>query len=401
LTDKINAVPRQIVGLSNNPDDPNHPINAAGFSSSRLNPTTYDLMMQYDGFNSNIPRFPNNYVHSATEQVIGGVTVPAKTASDAGVQPFFVSEDGNQLFRFDPTGMYPTGYPSSVGPPRVIGAQNFSIIFDESSQTFQIAQAHSNIYVDGPTSTAGIETPGPQVLQQIRVDIPNDDSFLGPLNIADVSSGVFITNLQPASLWFGVDKMRMNRRILTTTAVGSAIIRDFEQYSDFSGETRLASVQTHAMALDTGRNITGFYVGTDALVSKNENYQQVGRDPSTPQALWSNFIEVATPVTLAGDPILQTTDDQPFYQVEISGINSQDITLPDDVPKNNLIQAYVGKYYSSGNFTSSAEPGFTYTHKGESLMMKSVHVRILDTQGNPEPGLGIHSAVVLELNTTK
>ena len=401
LTDKINAVPRQIVGLSNNPDDPDHPVNAAGFGSSRLNPTTYELMMQYDGFNSDIPRFPNNYVFSATEQTIDGVTVPAKTAANAGVQPFWVSEDGNQLFRFDPTGMYPTGYPTAVGPPRIVGAQNFSVIFDESSQTFQIGQAHSNIYVDGPTSTAGIETPGPQVLQQIRVDIPNDDSFLGPLSIADVSSGVFITDLQPASLWFGVDKMRMNRRILTTTAVGSAIIRDFEQYSDFSGETRLASVQTHAIELKTGRNITGFYVGTDALVSKNENYQQVGARPTGPLQLWNNFIEVATPVTLPGDPILQSTDDQPYYQVEISGINSQDIHLGENVPKNNLIQAYVGKYYSAGNFTSSAEPGFNYVHKGEPLVIRSVRVRILDTQGEPEAALGIHSAVVLQLNSVK
>jgi hypothetical protein len=148
------------------------------------------------------------------------------------------------------------------------------------------------------------------------------------------------------------------------------------------------------MTLSTGQNITGFFVGTDALVNKNGSFANVN-------TAWNEFIEATTPVTLSGDPIIQVSDDQPYYQIEISGINSQDIYLPDSVGKNNLIQAYCGKYYSAGAFTQSSAPGFQYTHKGNPKTIKSLRVRILDTQGVAQVGLGNHTAIVLELNTNK
>ena len=235
--------------------------------------------------------------------------------------------------------------------------------------------------------------PGPQVIKQIKVPPTNPptDSFLGELKIADKSSGVFINSMKPESLFF--DKMRFKRSMLTSTATNDPIIRNFAS-GPFQGDARLDSVRTHSVSLELGRNITGLYVGTDALAQKNASFADIGEN-------WNLAIETSTPIGLEGQEIIPVSDDQPYFQIEISGINNQNIHLPDSLAKNNLIQAYVGKYYSNGNFTSSASPGFNYVHKGKPLVVKSLRVRILDSQGNEEPNLGPHSAVVLQLNTTK
>ena len=102
---------------------------------------------------------------------------------------------------------------------------------------------------------------------------------------------------------------------------------------------------------------------------------------------------------LKGTTIIQSSDDQPFYNIEISGINNQNIS--GQVFENNLIQGIVGKYFSSGNFTQSTGDGFLYTHKGTPLTISSLRIRVLDTQMTPEDGLGPNSAFVLQIDTSK
>jgi len=62
----------------------------------------------------------------------------------------------------------------------------------------------------------------------------------------------------------------------------------------------------------------------------------------------------------------------------------------------------IGKYYSNGNFTQGEGDGLVYIHKGETpLVIKSLRVRILDSLGNVEPGLGPSSAMILDVNQEK
>jgi len=70
--------------------------------------------------------------------------------------------------------------------------------------------------------------------------------------------------------------------------------------------------------------------------------------------------------------------------------------------KNNLIQSIVGKYYTNGGFTSgNIDDGFRYTHLGEPILLRSLSVRILDSDGDLAEGIGSNSAVILELDTVK
>ena len=109
LTDELNKINSPVTGLSNNPTNPDQPINASGFSSSYLLQTSYELMMQFDGYNAidaggqpiaddGYPSYPNQWVFSSNvtaERFDPPLPeIPARTATDTGVQPYWVSEDG-------------------------------------------------------------------------------------------------------------------------------------------------------------------------------------------------------------------------------------------------------------------------------------------------------------------
>ena len=90
----------------------------------------------------------------------------------------------------------------------------------------------------------------------------------------------------------------------------------------------------------------------------------------------------------------------PYFQIEISGANRQDILGAET--KNNLIQSIVGKYFTNGGYTTgNPDDGFRYVHKGDPMVLKSLSVRILDSNGNLATGLGETSAVILEVDTDK
>ena len=64
-----------------------------------------------------------------------------------------------------------------------------------------------------------------------------------------------------------------------------------------------------------------------------------------------------------------------------------------------MIQSIVGKYFSDGSFTSgSVDDSFRYTHIGMPMMLRSLSVRILDSEGLEVEGLGPNSAVILEID---
>ena len=111
-------------------------------------------------------------------------------------------------------------------------------------------------------------------------------------------------------------------------------------------------------------------------------------------------VGVDSPITIKGLAINNQIEPDPFFQIEISGMNRQDVVGAE--VKNNLIQTIVSKYFSAGGFTTgSVEDGWKYTHVGEPLLLRSLNVRILDSTGNVSTGLGPNSAIILEIDTDK
>ena len=157
--------------------------------------------------------------------------------------------------------------------------------------------------------------------------------------------------------------------------------------------------------LTKGVNITGLFNGVDNLIVKKPygGAAVPGNNPSANFAVqprvYSQAVETDTLVSIIGDSLVNAVEDDPYFQIEISGINNQNIV--GQPTKNNLVQGIVGKFYSNGNFTQDEDSGFAYVHRGEPLVIRSLGVRILDSLGEPEEGLGPSSAVVLKISTDK
>jgi hypothetical protein len=174
----------------------------------------------------------------------------------------------------------------------------------------------------------------------------------------------------------------------------------------------LANSLTHTLGLTEGEQITGNFLGTALNIDKRVrtfNNPAPGTLPTVTfsggkyqdcDPNWELDVATDTPVTIPGKTVTPDQVTDPFFQIEISGMNRQNIVGA--TQKNNLIQSIVGKYFTNGGFTSgSIEDGFRYTHLGEPMMLRSLSVRILDSDGKPAQGLGPNSAVILELDTDK
>lgn len=385
ITDELNRVPRIIPSFSNNPDDPTQALNPRGWGPSRLLTSTYELSMQQNsgsdaGTDVRLPQFPGDYVYQTSD-------------GDAALRPpIWLSEDSLTVCQYGPE-VTPT---ANV---RWCGAEAVSFIFDDTTQSFQIAQMHSNMY---SRLNGGIIT-----RQFIAADVLTAEDQL--IN-TDKNGGIFIAGLQPESLFF--DKMKFSKSdLLITQLANNPTVRDFMDTGSLipanDQNNKLGQALCHTCRLTPGRTITGNFIGASTLIDKRVQVISQGGviDPTggnyaSVNTAYNLETNTDTPITIRGEGIEAQTDDDPFYQIEITGINNQNIYGA--TTKNNMIQSMVGKYFTSGNFTTgSSDDSFEYIHKGESLTIRSLKTRILNSDGTPATGLGLNSAVILQLNSTK
>ena len=325
-------------------------------------------------------RYPNDFAYSTAvipERTLSDGTIlpeiPASASDALGVQPYFLAEDASELFQFTADAVQPLGATANQ-QARNVGASQVSIIFDETEQAFQIAQAHTNIIIGANP----IQEPA---IQQIRVQSgtpAENNSFFGRNVTCDTYSGIFFTALEPESLWF--DKMQLNKNLLTSIGANNHVIKDFSTSidSDFNilpTAPQLVSVLCHPTHLAKGLNITGIFNGLDLLINKIA-YPPKGTNPGD--------------IAAASYPVQPQDFGQQIATDTLVGLTGLSMT-----------SAIVGKFYSNGNFTQDESGGFAYVHQGEPITIRSLKVRILDSTGKPEAGLGPSSAFILKLTTDK
>ena len=384
LTDKLNQIPRVVPQLNNNPFAATPPAdNPIGFSGSRLLTSTYEIAMQQTNeaaVADRVPFFPSNYTYVAGDAV-----------NHPLLQPIWLDETGENACQFVET--------SLAGPdnPRWCGAEALSFIYDESSDTFQMGQAHSNIYsrLDG-----GV------IARQFKVGAAADQ-----YTTCDKNGGIFLTSLEPTTLFF--DKMKLQRHNLLVEQLGqnpaTRNIRTGDIDATLQQNVNLTNALCHSISLRQGDNITGNFLGLGTKIDKRTRIIAAtgetrpvltGGDYGAVRTEFDLDVAVDTPITCEGFSLADEEVTDPYFQVEISGINRQDIVGANT--KNNLIQTIVGKYFTNGGYTSgNLDDGIRYTHLGEPLNIRSMNIRILDSNGNVADGLGPNSAVILELDSDK
>ena len=382
LTDRLNQIPTKVPALNNNPfpaPGTTQPAdNPIGWSSSRILTTSQELGYQQSANpvdTLRLPAFPSE------QAFVNGVNTVK--------QPLWVSEDGTEACQFDET---------IVGPqPRWCGAESLSFIYDETSDTFQVAQAHTNMYsrLDGG------------VIARQFFTLANTGRIT-----CDKMGGIFLHSLSPTSLFFDDMKLKQHEILVENLTLGPALhdLKTGTINPTLTQNTSIDNSLTHVCRLIEGRNITGNYLGLATHIDKRTRLIQ--NPPAQPDPDFSGGaygqvdlgysldIAVNTPITIKGQDLTDVELTDPYFQIEISGMNRQDILGAET--KNNLIQSIVGKYFTNGGYTSgNPDDGFRYVHSGEPMLLKSLSVRILDSNGNPATGLGQTSAIILEIDSDK
>ena len=350
---------------------------------------------------------------------------PTTQQDSTSEQPYWMAESGGAIFRWkegvaDPNGDSigaATVDPSPVGAgrqpsqvygrngPKYAGAESVSIVYNEAASAFEIVQMHSNLY--SATSGAIIT----RQFQSGNANQPYHET-MGDLSISDQDGGIFLTDWEPASIWH--DKMNMDPNTLVHTGGAYTTDNDFTAEGSFTDPLlypNLESVAGQKVNLIPGLNITGNFISSTALIDKRVNV------PSTPGArratdfLGGNFqspdinfnleVETDTPVTILGRTIIPSDITDPFFLVELSGLNRNEVYgLQQD---NKLISQVVGRYFAVGSYTQgNADGSITYTHRGEPMLISELGIRILDSNGNEIDGdvLNGSSAVIIEIAST-
>ena len=431
LTDILNQVPPRrsaasgvgFNGLSNNPDNPKQPNNVPTYTTTRFLTDTIELGYQGMQFPSN--RVGQGWQNSPNVKTVnpdGSYTASQTSKSE---QPYWLAETGQDCFKWKdgvPQPNLESVDAATVDPaqgsqelivygqngPKYAGAESFSIIFNEVAQAFEIVQMHSNMY--SPSS-------GAIIIKQNRTAADFRSPYgttMGDLNISDQTGGIFITDWQPSTIWN--DKMNMNPN--TLVHVGGSFNSGPNNFgrveSSFSDELKypnMTSVSGHKVDLIPGLNITGNYLASTGLIDKRVNIPTdstgtpkatdfIGGNYDSPEEQFNLQVETDTPVTILGQTITPSDIKDPFFMIEVSGINRNEIFGLNE--NNSLVSQVVGRYYSVGSYTEGNSDGsITYTHRGEDMLLSELGIRILDSSGNEldDDVLDGKSAVIIEINS--
>jgi hypothetical protein len=95
-----------------------------------------------------------------------------------------------------------------------------------------------------------------------------------------------------------------------------------------------------------------------------------------------------------------TTEESGYYIIEVNCGNMRQEFLFKDGSLNN-ISAIVSKQYKQNDFiTSFSDSSVPYVHKGESYIIQSISIRILDPiTKKPVVGLGQNNSIIIQVDT--
>ena len=261
-----------------------------------------------------------------------------------------------------------------------LGASQITLIYDPEINKFIFQQLHTNITDGG----------GKSQLRYQNINNTGTEFFL-----ADKHSGIFFTDLQPASLWQDTMGFGANANVVvgldpnkTVRSYGSD-----DGTGSFVANVNLVNVILSQVTLKEGVNITSNFAGIDSAVRKDGSYYQELAVTNTTAVETFDLLSIVAPLEPFFDSVLQ----HPYFMVEISGFPSSSIRNLDS--DNSSIRAIISKYYSTDNFTiqSSAEGSLVYVHRGASFYLNSLHTRILDPNEKPADSIGDNNTLFLEV----
>ena len=292
----------------------------------------------------------------------------------------------------------------------VIGSSQFGLSYNETLQKMEFLQLHNSLFsgkffqigeagVDPvKIGTAKEQTSAPEI-RLIRNSSAGNQA-LDTKYMVNKNCGIYLTNLEPKSLWF--DQMKFDPSI----QVG---LKPIEKTFINSGKYTI-----HAPSkLDESSQITGDESGLDETIIKTLNAQidttggpayvtggfksfDIVQAIETGDEIITNISQTRT--ILAKESLGESISNEGgYYKIEI-GMNGIRSDLR-GFGENNKIQSIISKFYSQNSFTSSySEGSIPYVHlSNEPLYINDFQVRILDPDNKLSRNIGENNSIFLEI----
>jgi hypothetical protein len=185
----------------------------------------------------------------------------------------------------------------------------------------------------------------------------------------NTQTGIFFTSLSPPSFWF------------ETLGFDPSIVIQDEPVKHILNSPLIAGV-----------NITGNFIGYDALFEKGNNTSQWVPTSEDVYAVNSSSSQTFAIRAISS----QSVGDSSFYIVDVNGLSLTN--LSNDTDFFRTVVAIGSKEYNSQGIISLYPDGTSfYTNNGEPFVLSSIRTRILDSiSKKPTETLGPKSAIYLE-----
>ena len=279
------------------------------------------------------------------------------------------STDATKAFKLKPPGVDGGTQDQYFGTSQVVFA------FDEDTNRFYIKYLNFPLY----DTTSGNQS----------LELEGINGSVNDFKIVNKYSGIIIDGIQcvdtvtnlnvdifQSKLGFDLSKLIPTPTFVTnSTATGtSARFPKFE--------------------LKDSVNTTGALSSIDFVVDKNTNPSYPPAIGSLGKVLTDQQNEIYAAVSV-GNIALNFG----YYLIEITGLRN-DLITQDDI-KNNIM-GIISRYYQSNNYTiGSPEDAVIYTHRGPSLYLNNLGVRILQSDYTLAPNLGPDNTIFLQLRKAR
>jgi len=298
-----------------------------------------------------------------------------------GDDVLFIMGDLSQCFNMDPNPDRPNFF---------LGASEIALSFNQTSSRFQWDYMHMPIYSDGgDICVRYLPAPGTTATNPLTMAVSkNSGIFWISLTAATVA------NNTPVDFWEGILGFDLTKLIPNSTSIVSDVFAKPINYL-FQTIPVINSIHT-----------TTGYVGLDSAVRKTAN---VTAPPAIPPFTVSTVLIVPeTDVnnglqsTISNTTSIYATNSISFLTDKFSHyILDLKMNLYNKVIGNNIygsISGIISRYYGYGSYTYGTSDGsITYVHKGAPVIIKSIGVRILDSDKQLDQTVGPDNSIYMQI----
>lgn len=319
-------------------------------------------------------------------------------------QTRFISDDGEVMLTFIPN--YPTNSPPTIGPNFLLGSSQIGLEFNQDSNKFQFTQLHSDMF----DSTTGSNVS----VRYLRYNFDENGQVMGIANNGGVfinSLAAFDSNNQYVPFWENTLGFDLGSLCVQTSHADIGLYNVAD--SDFYLSNKLVA----------GVNITDGYYGLDSSIIRGTAvssppdytkpltwlyrqpvYGYVSSDPPNPPSdadYWRAQDGICSTINntvaiVASQPIDVLLNKFSHYILQTDlGFSNNDYI---GIEWYRNINAIISKYYSYGSYCAAeSESAIQYVHKGGSIQLKSMRIRLLTSNKKIDVSLGPDNTIIFQV----